>query len=70
MKVQIIGILQEIDSFYWPKMHLWKGAKKFGRGPPLLIWGPTLAAGAPRGRIAVPLEVPCAAPLEVPGEKL
>ena len=23
-KVQIIGILEEIDSFYWPKMHLWK----------------------------------------------
>ena len=33
-KVQIIGILEEIDSFYWPKMHLWKGAKKFGQGPP------------------------------------
>ena len=32
-KVQIIGILEEIDSFYWPKMHLWKGAKKFGQGP-------------------------------------
>ena len=29
-KVQIIGILEEIDSFYWPKMHLWKGAKKIG----------------------------------------
>ena len=33
-KVQIIGILEEIDSFYWPKMHLWKGDKKFGQGPP------------------------------------
>ena len=33
-KVQIIGILEEIDSFYWPKMHLCKGAKKFGQGPP------------------------------------
>ena len=33
-KVQIIGILEEIDSFYWPKMHLWKGAKKIGQGPP------------------------------------
>ena len=29
--VQIIGILEEIDSFYWLKMHLWKGA-------PPLIW--------------------------------
>ena len=33
-KVQIIGILEEIDSFYWPKMHLWKGDKKIGQGPP------------------------------------
>ena len=32
-KVQIIGILEEIDSFYWPKMHLWKGDKKIGQGP-------------------------------------
>ena len=30
-KVQIIGIL---DSFYWPKMQLWKGAKNSGQGPP------------------------------------
>ena len=37
-KVQIIGILEEINSFYWPKMHLWKGDKKFGQGPPPLIW--------------------------------
>ena len=39
-KVQIIGILEEIDSFYWPKMHLRKGDKKFGQGPPPLplIW--------------------------------
>ena len=29
-KVQIIGILEEIDSFYWPKLHLWKGDKRFG----------------------------------------
>ena len=29
-KVQIIGILEEIDSPYWPKMHLWKVDKKFG----------------------------------------
>ena len=33
-KVQIIGILEEIDSFYWPKMHLWKVNKKIGQGPP------------------------------------
>ena len=33
-KVQIIGILLWIDSFYWPKMHSWKVAKKFGQGPP------------------------------------
>ena len=38
-KVQIIGIFEEIDSYYWPKMHLWKGAKKFEQGPPPpLIW--------------------------------
>ena len=37
-KVPIIGILEEIDSFYWPKMHLWKGAKKNWAGPPPLIW--------------------------------
>ena len=24
----LIGILEEIDSFYWPKMHLWKSSKK------------------------------------------
>ena len=24
-KAQIIGILEVIDSFYWPKMHSWKG---------------------------------------------
>ena len=33
-KAQIIGILEEIDSLYWPKMHLWKGAKKLGRALP------------------------------------
>ena len=33
-KVQIIGIFEEIASFYWPKMHLRKGDKKFGQGPP------------------------------------
>ena len=26
-KVQIISILGEIGSFYWPKKHLWKGDK-------------------------------------------
>ena len=33
LKVQIIGILEEIYFFYWPKMHLWKGDKKFGQRP-------------------------------------
>ena len=33
LKVQIIGILEEIDSFYWPKTHLWKSDKNFGQGP-------------------------------------
>ena len=35
-RVQIIGILEEIDSFYWPKMRLWKGAgplPSFGQNP-------------------------------------
>ena len=36
-KVQIVGFMEEIDSFSGPKMHLWKGQKKFGQGPPL-IW--------------------------------
>ena len=36
-KVQIISILEEIDSFYWPKMHLWKGAKKFGPANPAVF---------------------------------
>ena len=36
-KVQTIGILEEIDSFYWPKMHFWKGAKKLGRALPPII---------------------------------
>ena len=37
-KVQIIGILEEVDSFYWPKMHIWKGDKNLGRAlnPPHL----------------------------------
>ena len=34
IKIQIIGILEEIDSFYWPIMRLWKVDKKFGQGPP------------------------------------
>ena len=33
-KIQIIGILEERDSFYWLKMHLWNGDKKFGQAPP------------------------------------
>ena len=33
-KVKIIGILEERDSFYWSKMHLWKGAKNLGRALP------------------------------------
>ena len=33
-RVQIIGILEEIYSFNWPKMQLWKGDKKIGQGPP------------------------------------
>ena len=24
LKVQYIGIFEEIDSFYWPKMHIYK----------------------------------------------
>ena len=32
-KVQIIGFLEEIDSSFWAKMHLWEGAKNFGQGP-------------------------------------
>ena len=31
--VQIIGS-QIMDSFYWPKIHVWKGDKKFGQGSP------------------------------------
>ena len=31
LKVQIIGILEGKDSFDWPKMHSWKGDKKFGQ---------------------------------------
>ena len=33
-KVQIIGILEEIDPFYLPKLHLWKGEKNYGRALP------------------------------------
>ena len=33
-KVQIIGILEEIDSFYWPKLHLRQVWEKIGQGPP------------------------------------
>ena len=30
---------EEIDSFYWPKVHFWKVAKKFGQGPPPSSFG-------------------------------
>ena len=33
-KVQIICILEEINSFYWPKMHLRKGDKNLDRALP------------------------------------
>ena len=36
IKIQIIGILEEIDSFYWPKMHLWKVDKNWAAPPPHL----------------------------------
>ena len=29
LKVQYIGIFEEIDSFYWPKMHFLKEGQKF-----------------------------------------
>ena len=32
LKVQYIGIFDEIDSFYWPKMHFLKKGQKFGHG--------------------------------------
>ena len=38
LKVQYIGIFEEIDSFYWPKMLFLKGPKNSGMGrPPPLI---------------------------------
>ena len=37
IKLQIIGILEEKDSFYWSKIHLWKRDKKIGQGPPPLF---------------------------------
>ena len=36
-KVQIIGLLEEIDSFYWPKMHLNEKVPKNWTVPPL-VW--------------------------------
>ena len=37
LKVQVIGILEDLDSFNWPKVHLWKVEKEFRQGlPPLL----------------------------------
>ena len=47
-KVQIIGTLEKIDSFYWPKIHLWKCGKKFGRCPSFLIWIKSKRAAADR----------------------
>ena len=41
LKVQCIGIFEEIDSFYWPKMHfLKKGQKNFiDVFPKVIQWG-------------------------------
>ena len=40
LKVQYIGIFEEIDSFYWPKMHLLKEGQKIwawvGPPPPII----------------------------------
>ena len=30
LKVQYIGIFEEVDSFYWPKMHFLKKGQKQG----------------------------------------
>ena len=30
LKVQYIGIFEEIDSFYWPQMHFLKKGQKIG----------------------------------------
>ena len=39
LKVQYIGIFEEIDSFHWPKMHFLKEGQKIRAwvGPPPLI---------------------------------
>ena len=39
LKVQYIGIFEEIDSFYWPKMHFYKEGQKIRAGvdPPPII---------------------------------
>ena len=37
LKVQYIGIFEEIDSFYWPKMHFLKKGEKIRVEPPPLI---------------------------------
>ena len=39
LKVQYIGIFEEIDSFYWPKMHFLKEGQKIRAwvDPPPLI---------------------------------
>ena len=38
LKVQYIGIFEEIDSFYWPKMHFLKEGQKIQAwvAPPLI----------------------------------
>ena len=38
LKVQYIGIFEEIDSFYWPKMHFLKEGQKMRAwvDPPLI----------------------------------
>ena len=41
LKVQYIGIFEEIDSFYWPKMHFLKKGQKIRAwvdSTPPLIW--------------------------------
>ena len=43
-----IWISEEIDSFHWPKMHLWKGAKKLDRPPPLIWTKSKKTAGFPQ----------------------
>ena len=47
LKVQYIGIFEEIDSFYWPKMHfLEKGQKirAFGQCPKENVFFPLMSS--------------------------